>query len=83
MIDFSKYPRTKEVTYTIIRDRYAGSLQRALWLSKEKNWRLRSCKVHDKSILDDIKEHLPKWFDARYSVLISHFEPKYLKNHLE
>lgn len=82
MINFNKYPRKKEVTYTILSRSYVGPLRKALELANETDWQTRTCKVHDKSMLDDIKEHLPEWFDARYIVLISHFESQYLQDHI-
>ena len=83
MIDFNKYPKTKEVTYTIIPRYYSGEFKIALEQNKVKDWKIRTCRAHDKSMLEDIKEHLPEWFDARYSVLISHFDSQYVLNHID
>lgn len=83
MIDFSKFPRTEETTYTIIHRYQAGELRTALRLAGETDWQIRTCKSHDKSMLNDIKEHLPEWFDARYSVLVSHFMPECIEKNIE
>lgn len=82
MINFDKYPRTNKTTYTIIKRYQTRQLRTALELAKEQNWKIRTCSVHDKSMLNDIKNHLPEWFDARYAVLISNFEPNYVKQHI-
>lgn len=83
MIDFSKYPRTEKMTYTVIPKCKIAKVRTALELSNETDCRIRSCSSRNKSMVDDIREHLPEWFNARHCVLISHFESKYFLKHLE
>lgn len=83
MINVKEFPKRETTTYTVIPKHQVWALRIALEQSGEQGWQIRTCTVRDKSMLDDIKEHLPDWFDARYCVLVSNFDPEYVKGHMD
>lgn len=77
MINFSRFPRTNNVTYTIIHRYQAKTLAMALQLAGETDFRITS------QITDELKPHIPDWFNPRYSVLVSRFDSQFLLNQME